>query len=583
MARNLVYKRGRGNYRVTGHRQLSKNSGYLKTGRSFFPSHAPIWWSYTSAFNGDGEHNQGFTTVGDIVKTKLEGKSGNRMSSYKQGWKNSNLINQIKVIQNAAEKEEQAFLRKYQINIAPNEWGRLIEFFTVAFSSEESFNRNLQLLKQVQDGESPIYHDFTAFLSGYVQKAARDIIDKHKNELVNKTLEEVLPNINDQIIELALNRMFKMTDLKLSNGYIETHSQKQKKLQGEEIQAYQYLIKQIKIFMNSPFKKLVIADLGLTEQFLKDTVAVKLQNQGKRGGKLDKLPVLKSSIKNGNVRGSVREHFSKIFLEQATEQWNMKIGNDTFWTTIEVGKRGAKTDVLGHKLQASATGYIPDISLLYSTAGSNDSKRVNAIDNAEQFFQTLKEAEGEIVFVSDKNYQITQGFEGYSIQDGVKLKNLTALLQKVGYQGGDLEQLFEYLSNCGTNMLLSPAAASNVLTEVATYVGHFLFDDLTITGGIGGVNRVHLLDLSGFYMPLSVYMGALLQAAETAQERSAADMDGFVHITFHGKGKPPQEKGWSGKGDFDKFRETRLEESELEFKIMQDITDFILKFFTIKM
>lgn len=563
------------------HTPTSNVSGYLKTGRNFFPSHAPIWWSYTSAFNGDSEHNQGFATVGEIVKTKLEGKDGTRMSSYRQGWQNSNLINQIKAIQKAAEKEEQAFLHKYKISIAPNQWGTLIEFFTVAFSSEESFKRNLQLLKQVRDGESPIYHDFTAYLSGYVQKAARDIIDKHKEELIDRPLNEVLPNVNDQIIELALNRMFKMTDLRLSNGYIETHSQKQKSLQGEEIQAFQYLIQEIKMFMNSPFKQLVIDDLGLTQQFLEDTVAAKLQNRGRKGGKLNKLPVLKSSITNGNVRGSVREHFVTVFASQAAEKLNMQIGNNTLWAIIEVGKQGAKPDVLGHNLQATATGHIPDISLLFSTAGSDDSNRVNAINNSETFFKHLRDAEGDIIFVSDKNYQITQGFEGYSVQRNIKLKNLAALLQKVGYQGGDLEQLFAYLSNCGQKMLLSPADASGVLTEVATYVGHFLFDDLTITGGISGVNRVHLLDLSGFYMPLSVYMGALLQAAETAQERTAKDMDGFVHLAFTGKGNPPQEKGWSGKGDFDTFRNTRLAESEVEVKIMQDITEFILKFFTI--
>lgn len=568
MARGLKYHKGVGKFRVKGRRAMRKNSGYLKSGPSFFPSHAPIWWSYTNAFGQGSTRNHGFVTVGEIVKKKLEGSTGTRMDEYRNSWKNSALLSEIEVILNAAKKEEAAFIAKYKLDIDPNDWGSLIKGFTILFTSEDAFKRNVQLLSQVKEGESSIYHNFTAYLSSYVQTAARDIIGKNKDSLVKEDIAKILPKLTDDIIELALKRMFKMTDLKLSNGFIETNSQRQKKMDGEQIQAFQYLINAISRFMQTPFKDAVIEDLGLTQEFLEKTLEIKQYNtQGKR----KKLPVLKSSIRNGNVRGSAQEHFEKVFASLVGEKLNLKVGNSTMWIDIETGYKGAKTDVLLHNLQATAEGHVPDIEQLYSTAGDSDSKRINAMNNSEKFFNLLHNAEGEIVFISDKNYQIKSNFNGFSAQSDITLENLKALLNKVHYPG-DIDKLYGYLSNCGSNMLLGTGKSSEVLNGVATYIGHFLFDDLTITGDLGGVNRVHLLNLSGFYMPLSVYLGAVLNAARSAKE----DVSNYASAHFYGHGEPPQAHGWSGSGDFDTFRQTRLDESRIEIKFMANIADFIM-------
>lgn len=570
MARGLKYRKGVGKFRVKGRRAMRKNSGYLKSGPSFFPSHAPIWWSYTNAFGQGSTRNHGFVTVGEIVKKKLEGSTGTRMDEYRNSWKNSALLSEIETILNAAKKEEAAFIAKYKLDIDPNDWGSLIKGFTVLFTSEDAFKRNAQLLSQVKENKSSIYHNFTAYLSSYVQTAARDIIGKNKDSLIHQDLNSILPKLTDDIIELALKRMFKMTDLKLQNGYIETNSKNQEKLEGQEIQAFKFLLDKIKLFMNSPFKQLVIEELGLTKEFIEETLRIKINNSIK-GNKRQRLPLLKSSIRNGNIRGSVQEHFEKVLGSLAGEELNLRIGNNVMWVDIETGYRGAKTDVLLHNLQTTAEGHIPDIEQLYSTAGDDNSKRINAMNNSEKFFNLLHQAEGEIIFISDKNYQIKSNFDGFSAQGDITLENLKALLNKVHYPG-DIDKLYGYLSNCGSNMLLGTGKASEVLNGVATYIGHFLFDDLTITGDLGGVNRVHLLNLSGFYMPLSVYLGAVLNAARSAEE----DVSNYASAHFYGHGEPPQAHGWSGSGDFDTFRQTRLDESRIEIKFMANIADFIM-------
>ena len=70
----MAIKRGTGRGKGHGSRKGHGRSGYLQMGRAYFPSDAPIYFSYTDAFNTAHNGNQGFKTVGDIVKTKISSK-----------------------------------------------------------------------------------------------------------------------------------------------------------------------------------------------------------------------------------------------------------------------------------------------------------------------------------------------------------------------------------------------------------------------------------------------------------------------------------------------------------------------------
>ena len=545
-----------------------KRDSSQRGGRAYFPRNAPTEWSYTTAFV---EHsNRGFVTVGNRAKAKLDGV---RVSEHKDAWSNPRIIEQLEAIRDAAQKEELAFISKYKIDIGDGSWGALIKAFSLIFMSEEAFKRNLQLLNQVKDGESSIYHYFSSLLSSYIQKAARDVIGKKLSQLATADLKTIMGDLVDEIIELGLRRMFTMIDKKTSSGYIETHYQKQKKIEGKELQVYKDLLGIIREFMSTPFKKMVQEDLGLTEDFIKETIRIKKLNKktpGKKGtGGSRRLPVLKSTVVNGNVKGSAQEYFEKVFVSQGLNQLNgITFGNE--FMTFRTGFKGVKADVIGSNI-VTAKGRV-DISQLMDTRGEDQSNRVNQINNSEKFFQHLRDAEGEIVFVSDKNYQIkASGFKGYMAQGNIKLANLEALLTKVGYSG-DFSSLLDYLSNCGQNMLFGSGNTAEILSGVATQIGHFLFDDLTITAAPTGVNRVHLLNLSGFYVPLSVYMGALIQATSSAEK----EMYRYVNTKFVGKGELPPAGGWpGGTSDFEAFRERRVNESYLEVHFMKDIANFI--------
>ena len=539
-----------------------------KGGRGYFPTDAPVEWSYTDAFNS--HPNRGFITVGGKAKGKLDGP---RVSGHKNAWSNSVIIDQLEVIRSAAEREEQAFLAKYKINIGNGGWGDLIKAFTLIFSTEEAFKRNLQILKQVNDKDdesTKIYHHFTEYMSSYVQRAARKMIGARIGSLIHASFPAILQSLTDEIMRTALEDMFKMTDKVDAKGRIEQHHGRQQKVEGKEIQVFKDLLALINKMMATPFKQLVIDELGLTENFIKNTLKTMNYNVNKKKGqKNKKLPQLKSSITNGKIRGNILEYFEEFIGSEVGKKLdNIVIGSN--WMTMRLGPYGVKTDVMNYNLLGAAQG---TISLLHNNTGDSDSKRVNSIVNNQRFFDLVRQAEGEIMFISDKNYQIkASGFGGFSAQDKVPIKYLGELFDTIGLTA-DVDSLIDYLANCGQGMLFGTGTTSEILSIVATQIGHFLFDDLTVTN-TGGINRVHLLNLSGFYVPLSVYMGAVIQAARSSEQH----MQQYVNTKFTGAGALPPKGGWpGGTGDFESFRQRRLNESYISIFFMKDVANFITK------
>jgi hypothetical protein len=72
------------------------------------------------------------------------------------------------------------------------------------------------------------------------------------------------------------------------------------------------------------------------------------------------------------------------------------------------------------------------------------------------------------------------------------------------------------------------------LEEVlATQVAYFLFDDFeTIGKKSTGVNRLHLMDLNGIYLPLSVILKTLADALERAENRGLDNPKSVVQVSI---------------------------------------------------
>ena len=311
--------------------------------------------------------------------------------------------------------------------------------------------------------------------------------------------------------------------------------------------------------------------LGVDAQFLKDTMKMqkrhrKQQAQGKsiRG----ESPRVTDAYSNGYVKGTIGEAFEAVFGEAVADELQGRVASDDMameWDTEWTGGSGVKPDVVLYNL--TWTSQIDNIDLLKSQEGEDSSKRTNAINKYRQWFQLMKEAEGEIIFISDKNYQIDSKFGGFTAQDRVTLANLLSLLNTVGANA--TSELIDFLANCGGDMLLG-ARQDEVLDAVATQIGHFLFDDLTIKNADTNINRIHLLNLSGVYLPLSVYLEGIHHAVQEVQ----TDVKGFVSVSFVSKpGAGAAASPWTG--DWEEFRDARIHQSYVNVHFMANFASFI--------
>lgn len=539
-------------------------SGYLQTGSRYFPSHAPTWFSYTLDFAmGGSYYNHGMVKVGQIAEHKL---SGTRVDYHRSILDNPEVINHLQVLADAAKKSEFAFLNKYQINISSDDWGGLIKAFTLLFSSQAAMEQNLKLIDQTTKKglkKDNRYLYFVTHFASNVQTAAREIVAEY---ISANTRMKDFDIILDKVIEKALDKTFKQKTYVDNQGIIHTNDVTNEDKENMQVeQAYIDFLKQLNQFKNNPyFKNTILELLGVDKEFLKKTR--KAQKQGY------KQPQVKDAYRSGNIKGTIGEVFEVSFAELATKQLVGETSNGDItiaWDTIWSGGSGVKADVIAHNIRVGKE--IVNIDGLKTQSGEEDSNRANTIQNYREWFNKMHEAYGEIVFISDKNYQIKSGFKGFEAQGKVTLNNLQALFAEIGaMRGTDIRNLIDYLANCGNDMLLTNHADYEVLNSIAMQIGNFLFDDLEVTGS-SNINRLHLLNLSGFYVPLSVYLEGLIDAIENTRTQ----IRDFVSVSFHPAGANGAASPWDGEEDFKAFRDIQLNESYINVHFMRNFAQFI--------
>lgn len=539
-------------------------SGYLQSGSRYFPSHAPTWFSYTLDFAmGGSYYNHGMVKVGQIAENKL---SGARVDYHRTILDNPQVIDHLQVLANAAKKSELDFLNKYQLNIPGVDWGGLIKAFTLLFSSQAAMEQNLKLIEQTTHRglkKDNRYLYFVTHFGSNVQTAAREIVAEY---ISANTRMQDFDMILDKVIEKALDKTFRQKTYIDSNGVIHTNDVSNEDKENMEInQAYIDFLSQIQQFKNNPyFKNTVLELLGVDKEFLKKT---RKAQKGKY-----KQPTVKDAYRSGNIKGTIGEVFEVTFADLMTKNLNGSITSGDInlsWNTIWSGGSGVKADIMTHNIKVGKE--IVNIDGLATQSGEDDSNRANTIRNYREWFNKMHDAYGDIVFISDKNYQIKSGFKGFEAQGKVTLNNLQALLAELGTMGGtNIRNLIDYLANCGSDMLLTNHADYEVLNSIAVQIGNFLFDDLEVTGSTN-INRIHLLNLSGFYLPLSVYLEGLINAIETTR----TEVRNFVSVSFHPAGASGAASPWSGEEDFEAFRELQLNESYIDVHFMRNFAQFI--------
>lgn len=505
-----------------------------------------------------------FPDIADKAKDNLlETKNLIGLTMTKQGTEGA-ILKQLDDIIKAAKDAEIAFLTSHGFSNGGDNWSELIKGINEILGSKASFERAFNLLNQMisDDPDKPKeYKDINRFLIDYIQ----DEVYKAFEEL---SLNADLGTVAQLAIERGLKRLQNVSE-KIIDGKVKTSNPKE----GEEVlQAFQDLYNFTHLEENNPFFK------DLKNLFRLEEYISKVQQQLRENIKVkvkDRLPINPvGGIKK--YHGSLAEILDAAIAREAQGEG----GNDTVhWkmTAKQVGGKNFKPDVI----IADAT-----IEYDYNAAAEQAVKelpkgtvRQQGIRTMEILFEQLKDAQGSMVILSNKNYLINEMFAngigkrlpGFGAQTATNLNNLEALLSTVGM--GEVSSLIDYFANAGDHMLLD--LDENILRVIAARIANFLFDDMTITPP-SGLNVVHVFNLSGIYVPLSFILHGVAAGLRNVESKmqNTAYADNFVNVNFkQGPVIPPiwYPKAWPD------FRAARQKLTFIEVHFLQGFVEEITK------
>ena len=205
------------------------------------------------------------------------------------------------------------------------------------------------------------------------------------------------------------------------------------------------------------------------------------------------------------------------------------------------------------------------------------STRLKNINALQEMFKDLKKAKGNIVFVSDKLYDLSrENFEGFTAESP-SIDVAAKILQKAHVNESVLKHLIFLTINSGDGRI-NGSNTKDITTFIASAIGNFVFDDTVITqelesdAELGEVNRLHVFNLNNIYVPLSVLLRGLHDSLVSASKSA----NGFVNVGIS-PGKIEYKKQQDGltKSDWVEAYNKALTSTKFHIHFFKNFADFV--------
>jgi len=295
---------------------------------------------------------------------------------------------------------------------------------------------------------------------------------------------------------------------------------------------------------------------------------------------------LKSISFNTNKRGgSVAETIRYYFAKAITQGKPKSLIIDT------AGANNQKSDltlIFGdvevsiEDLQKTFTDAVIDISK------TERSKRLQNMAALEKMLENVNDANNSIVLISEKSYNLSgQAFRkgskkygGFGAED-LNLVSLYKTLSTSNMNSKQLEDLIFLLVNSGQGMINNYNDLDGAMQVISLQVAKFLFDDAVVTENFSPyqntANRIHLFDLNGVFVPLSVFLEGVAYAFKNNKDELAD----FVVAKFHMKQIEPNSDSNKDltEEDWNWFYQQKLSNNYVSIHFFGDFINFIKKNF----
>lgn len=525
---------------------------------SFYPHHGPNKYSYTSAFGASNNREKTASQAkANTAYSGLATKAGNKFK----------ILFNLKTLIDGARQAEMNFLAESGIDLTnSNNAQSIFKNFNLILNSQQLFERNLKILEQIANGSNNKLIDPTKFFHTYLSQGINEFMKGFNiHQATDVQVQDKVNKIMDYAVEKTFEKFQEVID---KDGNI-------KALEGEDADGrkqYQAMTEMINL----------IRQLKGTGLFGKFASAFNLEDllrssTNKKTGHFTKPKI--TSQKYGSGGTPLELITSTLGAEFAKIHQNINGGFINLNITGTLTGGSNFNEQKGDTIIAYAVGKadLSDMERIFKEHKKDGgSTRIQNVKAFAEYLDQVSDSIKHLLVISDKNSFISAKFEGAHAQEKMPLHYARGMLSQFGVPG--VAGLIDYLANAGPGMIQGDAAPQ-VRTALMSYIAYFLFDHVEISGTIRtGPNVVNIMNLSGTYIPLSVYLEGVYKSLEARLNSltgsSSAGTDSLVSLTLSLKGDAPIGSAWTA-SLWQDFRETRETSSTIEYKIMMDIASFI--------
>ena len=406
----------------------------------------------------------------------------------------------------------------------------LIKAFTELFQNEYIYKQVSDLIKKSLENDDKKIKTTSATYAAF-----NFDFTKQFNDIVEKFLEtvNVTPDNIDEVIEKLIKKIEEDFGEFITNK-IGKPDDKTKTYEKDMEKLLDVLDKEVYGNRNS-FISDVLTGYGLSVDQIKNT----LKSQNKRTRQLPLKTQLIKVIKNkkGSASAALEQITTAII---ASKFKNMKDCEIDFEAIHGGDVNNMKADVLltSGEVKFDKKEYLKSIKEMTEEDENGENKKIKSvrmqnIKALEKFFNKLEEKRGDIVFISEKDYDFrgrkTGEEEKVETRSGViefsaeksKLNIVKQVLEKKSQLNQkQLNDLIFIAVNVPPYGIGSNKQRESAARAVALNVAYFLFDDVAISESVkdkltkNDIRRIHLLKLNDYYVPLSVILEGLFKSLQ---------------------------------------------------------------------
>ena len=369
----------------------------------------------------------------------------------------------------------------------------IIDALNACLNLKEAYQKNIQTIKKSSGVEAVFSWYPTYFMKAWQEfwpkiKAnaeARFI----KNVPIGDALAEALDKFMPQICEKGVKLMFDDPQVESS-------------------------------FINNDLKSAYIALINqIGSVHTEGTVA----NQIYRAYQLDELKeslTREIKIKNKRIYAKqVKPKVTSLISSSINSQsgFSLETIEEAVFQMIDFDIKGATKYNFSNIKAENVVSFSIDPSLIFSALEKTSMDREENIRALSELGNKLSNLdEGFIVYSSSQNLNLNVGFEGFGA-DNIGA-NAASFLNSLPNTSASISTLIGAIQQLGSGAMLE-GRKGEFEKLIAQDVAHMLFDDFTTIGNFSsGGNAIHIMNLNGIMMPLSVILTLLADAIESINE-----------------------------------------------------------------